>query len=55
MIEKGRTDLADQIRTYIAERRQIMVYYDRFVGFKGISSPQLAPIVKIESLNKFLP
>lgn len=51
MIEKEREDLAQQIREYMRERKQILVHYDRYVGFKGMSSPNESPIIKIEEMD----
>lgn len=51
MIEKERLDLVEQIQKYMRERKQIIVHYNRYIGFKGISSPRKAPIIQIEQMD----
>ena len=51
MIEKEREDLANEAKEYMKKREQIIVYYERYIGFKGISSPKSAPIIKMEKLE----
>ena len=47
-IAKDNSELADQIKDCIKNGETIMVYYDKYVGWKGVSSPKSSPIVKIE-------
>lgn len=51
-IDKNSPELAEQMREYIREGKEVIVYYDRYVGFKGISAPSSAPITKIEVIEK---
>lgn len=51
MIKKENSDLAEQAAKYMKERKQIIVYYDRYIGFKGITSPNESPITKMEELG----
>ena len=46
-IEKDREDLVEIISECIKNKEEVVVYYDRWVGFKGIGSPETSPIIKI--------
>lgn len=47
-IEKGNQEIHDQIQEAIQNNWNVMVYYERWVGFKGIGSPKESPIIKVE-------
>lgn len=51
-IEKGNEELKNQMEECIKNNETVMVYYDKWVGFKGISAPDTAPITKIEILEE---
>ena len=51
-IDKSNTELADEVREYIKQNKEVIVYYDKYVGFKGFTSPAEAPITKIEVIEK---
>lgn len=46
-VQRDRKDLIDIIQNCIKDKKEIMVYYDRWVGFKGLSSPETSPITRI--------
>lgn len=50
-IEKNRTDLVQTIEECIKAQTYIIVYYDKWIGFKGLTSPSSSPIIKIDYLN----
>lgn len=50
-IDKDNTELKEQMEEYIKNGNTVMVYYDKYVGFKGISSPDTSPITKIEIIE----
>lgn len=50
-IEKSNTELKEQIEECIKKGQTIIAYYDKYIGFKGISAPDTAPITKIEILD----
>lgn len=50
-IQKEDTKLAEQMQEYIAEGKEVIVYYDEWVGFKGFTSPSESPIIRIEEIN----
>lgn len=47
-IDKNNTELAEEVRECIKNGQTLIVYYDKYVGFKGLSAPSEAPITKIE-------
>lgn len=51
-IQKEDTELAEQMKKYISEGKEVIVYYDQWVGFKGFTAPSEAPITKIEEINE---
>ncbi len=51
-IEKDKTELAEQMKEYIKQDKAVIVYYDKWIGFKGITAPSEAPITKIELIEK---
>ena len=51
-IDKNNTELKDQMQECIKNGDTIMVYYDKWVGFKGITAPDTSPITKIEILEE---
>ena len=50
-IEKGNDELKDEVEECIKNGNTIMVHYDTYVGFKGISAPGSSPIIRIEILE----
>lgn len=50
-IDKGDIELAEEMKDYIKQGKDVMVYYDKYVGWKGISSCGESPITKIEAIN----
>lgn len=51
-IDKNNTELKEQMEECIKNGNIVMVYYDKYVGFKGISAPTSSPITKIEILEE---
>ena len=50
-IDKSNTELAEQMRAYIKQGKEVIVYYEKYVGFKGFTAPRQAPITKIEVIE----
>lgn len=50
-IDKDNIELKEQMEEYIRNGDTVIVYYDKWVGFKGISAPGTSPIIKIEVLE----
>lgn len=50
-IKKEDTELAEQMQQYITEGKEVIVYYDEWVGFKGFTAPSESPIIRIEEIN----
>lgn len=51
-IDKDNTELKEQMEECIKNGDTVMVYYDKWVGFKGITAPDTSPITKIEILEE---
>lgn len=51
-IDKNNTELKEQMEECIKNGNTVMVYYDRYIGFKGITAPDTSPITKIEILEE---
>lgn len=51
-IDKNNTELKEQMEECIKNGDTVMVYYDKWVGFKGITAPDTSPITKIEILEE---
>lgn len=51
-IDKNKPELAEEMKEYIKEGKEVIVYYDKYVGFKGCTSPKEAPIIKIEPIEE---
>ena len=51
-IDKDNKELVDLMNEYIRQGKEVIVYYDKYVGFKGISAPTSAPITKIEVIEE---
>lgn len=51
-IDKDNTELKEQMEEYIKNGDTVMIYYDKWVGFKGITAPVTSPITKIEILEE---
>ena len=50
-IDKNNKELAEEMKGYVKQGKTVMVYYDRYIGFKGISAPGGSPITKIEVIE----
>lgn len=50
-IDKNNAELADEMRNYIKQGKEVIVYYDKYIGFKGFTSPINSPIVRIEVIE----
>lgn len=51
-IDKDDTELADEMKEYVRQGKEVVVYYEKYVGFKGISAPTSSPITKIELIEE---
>ena len=51
-IDKNNTELKEQMEECIKNGDTVMVYYDKWVGFKGITAPDTSPITRIEILEE---
>lgn len=51
-IDKDNTELKEQMEECIKNGDTVMVYYDKWIGFKGITAPDTSPITKIEILEE---
>lgn len=51
-IQKEDTELAEQMKEYVAEGKEVIVYYDQWVGFKGFTAPSTSPIIRIEEVKE---
>jgi len=51
-ISKGDERLADAVREAIRTNQEIVVHYDRWIGFKGFTAPRSSPIVRIEFIDE---
>lgn len=51
-IDKDNTELKEQMGECIKNGDTVMVYYDKWVGFKGITAPDTSPITRIEILEE---
>lgn len=51
-IDKDNTELKEQMEECIKNGDTVMVYYDKWVGFKGITAPDTSPITRIEILEE---
>ena len=67
-IEKGQDELADQVSKAIVDNKEIVIFYDRYIGWKGFTAPktppqssvsnlQVLPALKVNNINNqgFLP
>lgn len=50
-IDKDNTEIKEQMEECIKNQETIMIYYDKYVGFKGITAPDTSPIIRIEVLG----
>lgn len=50
-IDKDNTEIKEQMEECIKNQETIMIYYDKYVGFKGITAPDTSPIIRIEVLE----
>ena len=50
-IDKNNTELAEEMKEYIKQGKEVIVYYDKWVGFKGFTAPSTSPITRIEVLE----
>lgn len=51
-IQKEDTELAEQMKEYVTEGKEVIVYYDQWVGFKGFTAPSTSPIIRIEEVKE---
>ena len=51
-IDKDNTELKEQMEECIKNGNTIMVFYDKWVGFKGITAPDTSPITRIEIIEE---
>jgi len=51
-IEKDNTEIKEQMEECIKNQETIMIYYEKYVGFKGITAPDTSPIIRIEILEE---
>lgn len=51
-IDKSNTELAEEVEECIKNGQTLIVYYDKYVGFKGISAPKESPITRIEIVEE---
>lgn len=51
-IEKGNEELKNQMEECIKNGETVMIYYDKWFGFKGITAPDTSPIIRIEVLKE---
>lgn len=51
-IDKNNKEIAEQMQEYIKKGIEVVVYYDKYVGFKGFTAPKESPIVRIEEVAK---
>lgn len=50
-IDKYNSELAGQMQECIRQGKEVVVYYEKYVGFKGITAPSSSPITKIEVID----
>ena len=50
-IDKENLEIKEQMENCIKSKDTIIVYYEKYVGFKGITAPETAPITKIEIIE----
>ena len=51
-IDKNNTELKEQMEECIKNEDTVMVYYDKWIGFKGITAPDTSPITRIEIIEE---
>lgn len=51
-IDKNAPEMAEKIKEYIRANKEIIVHYDKYVGYKGISAPAESPIIRIELVEE---
>lgn len=51
-IDKNNTEIAEEMKEYIKQGKEVIVYYDKYVGFKGFTAPSESPIIKIELVEE---
>lgn len=50
-IDKNSPELAQKMEEYVTTGEEVIVYYDKFVGWKGFSAPSSSPIIRIEEVK----
>ena len=50
-IRKKDSEIAKQVQTAIANNQEIVIYYDRYIGFKGPIAPKSSPITRVETIR----
>jgi len=51
-IHRDNPELAEQVRQAIRDGKELIVYYDHYVGFYGLRAPKTSPITKIEIVGE---
>lgn len=54
-IEKGQDAIAAQVNDAVASGKELVVYYDRYMGWKGFTAPKTSPIIKVETIRTDVP
>ena len=50
-IEKGNTAIANQLEEAMVGGNEVVVFYDRYVGWKGFTAPRTSPITRVEVVD----
>jgi hypothetical protein len=50
-IDKDQPDLAELASQNILGNKEMVVYYDRYIGWKGFTAPKTSPIIRIETVK----
>ena len=54
-IGKGQDRLVDQVNKAIIDSKELVVYYDQYIGWKGFTAPRTSPIIRIEAVRNNVP
>lgn len=50
-IDKDNLELVEQMKDVIKNGKTVIAYYEKYVGFKGLTAPDSSPIIKIEVIE----
>lgn len=50
-IDREDKDLAEHMTKAIAESKEVIIYYDPYLGWKGFNAPKTAPITRMEIIR----